>query len=89
MRLTAVRNHLRFGNLAKIRGIVYYRLSPFEQKAFGGVISHGVPNIIRRMREQVLRVVPPFFISYFVYSWATQEHERFVRKKPGEFDNDV
>lgn len=49
---------LHFGNLAKIRGIVYFRLSPYEQKAFGGVIDHGVPNIIRRMREQVLRVVP-------------------------------
>ncbi|XP_011298468.1 cytochrome b-c1 complex subunit 8 [Fopius arisanus] len=78
-----------FGTLAKIRGIVYFRLSPYEQKAFAGAISHGVPNTIRRIRESALRVVPPFIVSYLLYSWANQEHERLVRKKPGEFDNDV
>ncbi|XP_057318903.1 cytochrome b-c1 complex subunit 8 [Microplitis mediator] len=88
MRTTQVLRSLEFGKLAKIRGIVYFRLSPFEQKAFAGAISHGVPNMVRRFREQVLRVVPPFIIGYMVYSWANQEHERLVRKKPGDFADD-
>ncbi len=50
--------HLHFGNLAKIRGIITYTLSPFEQGAFAGVISKGLPNTIRRCREMFFRVVP-------------------------------
>jgi ubiquinol-cytochrome c reductase subunit 8 len=50
--------HMVFGNLAKIRGIVYYRLSPHEQKTFAGIIDHGVPNMIRRFNESVLKVCP-------------------------------
>lgn len=47
-----------FGGLYKVRGIVTYKLSPFEQRAFAGAISNGVPNMIRRFRSQVFRVVP-------------------------------
>lgn len=47
-----------FGELAKIRGIVYYKLSPYEQKAFAGVIQNGIPNLFRRFRSSVFRVVP-------------------------------
>lgn len=49
---------LGFGQLAKIRGIIYYKLSPFEQKAFGGVISKGIPNTIRRISENFFTVAP-------------------------------
>ena len=47
-----------FGELAKVRGIVTYKLSPFEQRAFAKAISHGVPNIFRRLRGSLFRVVP-------------------------------
>lgn len=47
-----------FGELAKIRGIIQYRLSPFEQRAFAGAISKGVPNIFFRIRSNIFRVVP-------------------------------
>lgn len=53
-----------WGHLAKIRRVVYFRLSPHEQKAFAGVISHGIPNMIRRIREQFLIVVPRKLLSY-------------------------
>ena len=56
--------HLGFGNLAKIRGIVYFRLSAHEQKAFAGAISHGVPNMIRRFKESVFKVVPRECINF-------------------------
>lgn len=47
-----------FGELFKLRNIIYYRLSPFEQRAFAGAIKQGVPNILRRFRENVFVVVP-------------------------------
>jgi len=48
----------QFGNLAKINGIVYFRLSPYEQKAFKGIVSEGVPNTIRRIQGSIFRVAP-------------------------------
>lgn len=47
-----------FGNLDTIRGVTFFRLSPFEQKAFGGMIKDGVPNMVRRFNGSVLRVAP-------------------------------
>lgn len=47
-----------FGELAKVNGIVIHKISPFEQRAFAGVISKGVPNTFRRCRAQAFRVVP-------------------------------
>lgn len=47
-----------FGELFKMRGIIQYRLSPFEQKAFANVVSHGIPNTVRRMSSSFLYVVP-------------------------------
>lgn len=54
---------LKFGNLYKIRGIVYFRLSPHEQKAFKGFISEGVPNTIRRFHSSVYRYLPSMLIN--------------------------
>lgn len=47
-----------FGELAKVHGIVIHKISPFEQKAFAGVLSKGIPNTFRRFREKVFIVVP-------------------------------
>lgn len=49
---------LHFGNLARVRHIITYSLSPFEQRAFPNVFSHGVPNVWRRFSSQVFKVVP-------------------------------
>lgn len=48
----------QFGNLAKITGITYFRLSPHEQKAFSGMIKEGLPNFFRRAQETLLRAGP-------------------------------
>ncbi|CAL8120239.1 unnamed protein product [Orchesella dallaii] len=78
-----------FGGLAKIRGIIYYRLSPFEQKAFAGVISKGIPNTFRRITENIFRVAPPFVISYIVFNETEKESHRMARKNPADYENDV
>jgi ubiquinol-cytochrome c reductase subunit 8 len=49
---------LKFGNLAKINGVVYFRLSPHEQKAFKGMFSEGFPNMMRRFQNNVFRIAP-------------------------------
>ncbi|CAL8113984.1 unnamed protein product [Orchesella dallaii] len=74
-----------FGELAKIRGIVYYRLSPFEQKAFAGAISKGVPNIGRRCAENFWRTVPWFVGSYIVFAYYEDLAEKMKRKNPDQY----
>ncbi|KAF4521462.1 hypothetical protein B566_EDAN001759 [Ephemera danica] len=70
-----------FGELAKVRGIITYRLSPFEQRAFAGAISKGVPNVIRRIRSTLL-------ISWLIYDQVEKMHHHMLRKDPKEFEND-
>lgn len=56
-----------FGELAKIRGIVMHTLSPFEQRAFAGAFSKGVPNMLRRIRSEIFYIGPRklYFYLYF------------------------
>ncbi|KAH6935850.1 hypothetical protein HPB50_010813 [Hyalomma asiaticum] len=79
---------LHFGNLYKLRGIVMYRLSPYEQRAFAGLFKQGIPNVIRRTKDQVLYVLPPFFVTYLFYDWGVREHAKSMRKNPADFAND-
>lgn len=37
-----------FGNLAYIRGIIYFRLSSYEQRAYAGALTKGLPNFVPR-----------------------------------------
>ncbi|XP_059622208.1 cytochrome b-c1 complex subunit 8 [Phlebotomus argentipes] len=77
-----------FGELAKVHGIVTYKLSPFEQRAFAGVISNGVPNTLRRIRSNIFRVLPPFIIGYLVYDYVETMHTQINRKNPADYAND-
>ncbi|KAG7175863.1 cytochrome b-c1 complex subunit 8-like [Homarus americanus] len=77
-----------FGELAYVRGIIKYSLSPFEQRAFAGALSYGVPNMFRRFRSQVLRVVPPFVIAYMIYNGVEKRHGQLMRKNPDDYIND-
>ncbi|XP_006003258.1 cytochrome b-c1 complex subunit 8 [Latimeria chalumnae] len=77
-----------FGNLIKVRHIITYSLSPFEQKAFPNYFSKGIPNVWRRFRGQVFRVAPPFVIMYLTYTWGNQEYELGQRKNPARYEND-
>lgn len=48
----------QFGKLTRVRHVITYSLSPFEQRAFPHYFSKGVPNMLRRIQASVLRVVP-------------------------------
>ncbi|XP_030386193.1 cytochrome b-c1 complex subunit 8 [Scaptodrosophila lebanonensis] len=88
MRLTSILNGAHFGNLAKVHGIVTYKLSPFEQRAFAGAISKGLPNIVRRIRSNIFIVAPPFIIGYLIYDLTERRHTALLRKNPADFAND-
>lgn len=49
---------LHFGDLAKIRHIITYSLSPFEQRAFPNYFSKGIPNLWRRFTSSFFKVGP-------------------------------
>ncbi|NWI56468.1 QCR8 protein, partial [Calyptomena viridis] len=78
----------QFGNLARVRHVISYSLSPFEQRAIPNVFSDGLPNVWRRFSSQVFRVAPPFVIAYLIYSWGTEEFERLKRKNPADYEHD-
>ena len=48
----------QWGSMIKVRRIVQFTLSPFEQKAFAGFVKDGVPRTWRRFSEQVFRIGP-------------------------------
>ncbi|KAA3680500.1 ubiquinol-cytochrome c reductase subunit 8 [Paragonimus westermani] len=71
---------MKFGNLHYRRGVIIYSLSPYEQNAFAGFFSKGFPNLLRRLREKVWVVAPPFLATYLIIEWANQENKRLHRK---------
>uniref|UniRef100_A0A1A8FL73 Cytochrome b-c1 complex subunit 8 n=1 Tax=Nothobranchius korthausae TaxID=1143690 RepID=A0A1A8FL73_9TELE len=77
-----------FGDLAKIRHIITYSLSPFEQKAFTNYFSKGIPNVWRRFSGSFFRVAPPLILAYVTYSWGNSVHEKSMRKNPADYAND-
>ncbi|XP_053573152.1 cytochrome b-c1 complex subunit 8 [Bombina bombina] len=79
---------LHFGDLAKVRHVITYSLSPFEQRAFPGFFSKSGPNVFRRFRAQVLKVGPPFLLAYITYSWGTQEHANNKKKDESLYENE-
>nr|1BCC_G Chain G, Ubiquinol Cytochrome C Oxidoreductase [Gallus gallus]2BCC_G Chain G, UBIQUINOL CYTOCHROME C OXIDOREDUCTASE [Gallus gallus]3BCC_G Chain G, UBIQUINOL CYTOCHROME C OXIDOREDUCTASE [Gallus gallus] len=78
----------QFGHLTRVRHLITYSLSPFEQRPFPHYFSKGVPNVWRRLRACILRVAPPFLAFYLLYTWGTQEFEKSKRKNPAAYVND-
>lgn len=77
------------GNLGiRVKHIITYSLSPYEQKAFAGVISKGVPNIIRRATEEIPFMLPGLGTAWLVYYFGTKDFHRRQRKNPADYEND-
>lgn len=51
-----------FGELYKLRGIITYKLSPFELKAFHGYFSGGLRRTMRKISDNFFYVVPRKYI---------------------------
>ncbi|XP_006615261.1 cytochrome b-c1 complex subunit 8 [Apis laboriosa] len=79
---------LKFGNLKKLSGITFFRLSPHEQRAFAGV-GEATGRMIKRLRSNILVAGPFFLLSYVIMEWATEENHKMHRKNPKDYENDV
>ncbi|XP_011704200.1 PREDICTED: cytochrome b-c1 complex subunit 8-like isoform X2 [Wasmannia auropunctata] len=79
---------LQFGNLVRIRGIVYYGLSPLEQRAWAKSITHGIPNLLNRAMRALPTTAPGFIMTAVIYLWSNAEYDRCNRKDPKLYEND-
>ncbi|XP_051933041.1 cytochrome b-c1 complex subunit 8 [Hippocampus zosterae] len=77
-----------FGNLARVRHVITYSLSPFEQKAFPNYFSKGIPNVWRRFTSSFFKVAPPMILMYLTYSWGNSVHKQSKRKNPADYENE-
>merc|ERR1712071_491744 len=77
-----------FGELAKVRGIIQFRISPHEQRAFAGAISQGILNFIRRIRSEIFFVATPLLLCYLVYDQTEKRHTQLLRKNPADFEHE-
>lgn len=71
-----------------IKHIITYSLSPFEQRAFAGLITRGVPNLIRRFSEEVLYILPGLSTAALIYHYGTKNFNRRQRKNPADYENE-
>ncbi|XP_029297558.1 cytochrome b-c1 complex subunit 8 [Cottoperca gobio] len=78
-----------FGDLARVRHVITYSLSPFEQKAFANCLSKGIPNVWRRFRGSFFKVAPSLVVLYVTYTWGNSANQASKRKNPADFENDV
>ncbi|KAF5302270.1 hypothetical protein FQA39_LY10309 [Lamprigera yunnana] len=78
-----------FGNLYKIRGIITYSLSPYEQRAFAGAIKKGLPNMIKRIADIAPYLVPPTLLAYMFYLYNVNTHKALQRKNPDDYKDEV
>ncbi|ORY28056.1 cytochrome b-c1 complex subunit 8 [Naematelia encephala] len=60
---------------AKQKGIVTYTLSPYQQRAFKGVITGWILNGSTRLLAQVPYWIVPFGIAYSTYLWGKSTYE--------------
>ncbi|XP_013190092.1 cytochrome b-c1 complex subunit 8-like [Amyelois transitella] len=78
-----------FGELAKIRGIVYYKLSPHEQKPFAGAFTYGAANVLTRTSASILYWLPPIVVGYLIYKGVEEAHHHSKRKDPRDYMDEV
>ncbi|ORY93045.1 UcrQ family protein [Syncephalastrum racemosum] len=62
------------------RGVVSYILSPYQQKAFAGVLHNAIFNTARRVSSQVPYVGTAFGIGYLIYTYANKKHAYLTSK---------
>ncbi|KAK9508662.1 hypothetical protein O3M35_006169 [Rhynocoris fuscipes] len=87
MRLTSVLKGAHFGNLAYIRGLITYRISPFEQYAFAG-FTHAIGRTAYRIRNCIFKSGPPFAAYFLIRTEVEKRHAALSRKNPEDFVND-
>ncbi|KAJ8724982.1 hypothetical protein PYW07_015940 [Mythimna separata] len=78
-----------FGDLAVIRGIIYYKLSPHEQKPFATAFSRGIPNFLPRTLDTLYTWLPPFAFGYAVYAIVESAYKTSKKKDARIYETEV
>ncbi|KAJ8726959.1 hypothetical protein PYW08_015356 [Mythimna loreyi] len=78
-----------FGDLAVIRGIVYYKLSPHEQKPFATAFAHGIPNFVPRTLATMYTWLPTFILGYAIFATVEASYKSSKKKDPKIYQNEV
>jgi len=58
--------------------ITTYAMSPNRQRPFAGAMRAAVFNTARRVRGQILYIVPPMLIMYGILDWSVK---RYIHRK--------
>ncbi|XP_068971226.1 cytochrome b-c1 complex subunit 8 isoform X2 [Bombus flavifrons] len=78
----------RFGELEKVTGVTFFRLSPYEQSPFAGMREATV-RFVKRCRGEFFFITPPFLCTYLLMEWADFEYAKLQRKNPKDYENDT
>lgn len=81
--------HLKFGNLAFVRNVIYVRMSPFEQKIFPHFLESTWRGFRRDFSNNFPYAAPPAVLGYLLYTWGNEENKRLSRKNPADYVDDV
>merc|ERR1712137_1201214 len=77
-----------FGELAKVRGIVQFRLSPHEQRAFcRSHFARGTKCLSPNPQRNFLRCHPTAALL-FGYDQTEKKHTELLRKNPADFEHE-
>ena len=58
----------KFGQLATIRGVTKYQISPFEQKVFGGFFVKSTVNVLWLLRRNIFYFGPRMLKEFIFFS---------------------
>ena len=75
-----------FGSLGvRIRHIITYSLSPYEQRAFAGMLSKSPGNLLRRVSDQVPYMAPGFVTLALILHFGRKNHDMRLKKNPDDY----
>ncbi|CAK9290498.1 unnamed protein product [Gordionus sp. m RMFG-2023] len=70
-----------FGDIARVRGVITYSISPYEQRAFAGYITKGLPRFGSMLVRNSIYFLP-YIISFALIDWSKRKYEENIRKDP-------
>ncbi|KAG7197915.1 hypothetical protein KM043_016154 [Ampulex compressa] len=73
----------------RVRRLIFYGLSPMEQRVWAKSISHDTINFIKRAIRAFPRLSPAIISTLAVYKWSIRENIRSKRKNPKLYENDT
>ncbi|KAI1304255.1 Cytochrome b-c1 complex subunit 8 [Halotydeus destructor] len=78
-----------WGHLAYIRNLVIVRLSPFEQRVSANLVQNGMRGFKRDFMANAPYILLPVMVAYMTIDYGRRENEKFSRKNPSDYENDV